>query len=248
MGFNVFGKFIPWYGFFIAVGSIFAITLGLFLCKKKELDSNIFILICAYLFGFGFVGAKLLYILVSFKSLNFDYIFENSDHFNAFIGSGFVFYGGILGGLLGILFIIKIHSIVISEYLKTLSPCLSLLHAFGRIGCSFAGCCYGKETHGSFYFCYHHSIVAPNNIHLFPVQGIESFFLFILTGILIYLLFKKPELKVHYIYLLSYSLIRFGLEFMRGDIARGMFGIFSISQIISLGLLSCIIICFKEIF
>ena len=199
-----------------------------------SLNIDDFIIVCAYLLAFGFTGAKLLYIAVSYQNIDFHSVFSSLENFNLFFSSGFVFYGGLIGGFLALFFVKKIHKIQVKEYIKILAPSLALAHAFGRIGCSFAGCCYGKETAGNIFFEYNDSLIAPNGIHLFPVQGIESFSLFCLFFLLVLLLLKNKNTKTHIIYIIFYSIDRFILEFFRGDIQRGIYGLFSTSQIISL--------------
>lgn len=242
MGFSLFGTFIPYYGLCIVIGLDCAFLLGCFLCNQSNINIDDFIIIGVYLIGFGFLGAKILYIFVSLRNIDFSVVFQNMKTFNTFIGSGFVFYGGLVGGLLGLIFVQKVHKIQIRVYIRTIAPCLSLAHAFGRIGCSLAGCCYGKETSCKVFFKYSKSIVAPNEVHLFPVQGIESFLLFLLTIVLILLYMKNQNCKVHFIYIVCYSIIRFILEFLRGDTERGFFMFFSTSQIISIILLMGIFI------
>lgn len=241
MGFKLFGTFIPYYGFFIVIGLVCAGILGYFLCKKLSLDIDDFIIMCAYLLAFGFAGAKLLYIAVSYKNIDFHTVFSTIQNFNLFFNSGFVFYGGLIGGFLALLFVKKIHRIKIEEYIKILAPCLALAHAFGRIGCSFAGCCYGKETDGAIFFKYSDSIIAPNGIHLFPVQAVESLSLFCLCIVLVVLLLRNNKTNTYVIYIIFYSTARFILEFFRGDIERGAITYFSTSQIISLMLFVVVI-------
>lgn len=108
------------------------------------------------------------------------------------------------------------------------------------------GCCYGRP----------HFWGISNNKHyqkqgipqcyiskrLFPVQFIESLFILIIfsTGIFFIINHFKPGTGLVY-YLSSYSLIRFFLEFKRGDINRKYFLFFSEAQwtgvIIILGLI-----------
>lgn len=124
------------------------------------------------------------------------------------------------------------------SYIRILAPCTSLGHAFGRIGCSLAGCCYGKETSCRVFYRYTDSIVAPNGVNLFPVQGVESLCLFCLTLILVRLYLKNHACRVHLVYIATYAVIRFVLEFFRGDAGRGGFLFLSTSQIISIVLLA----------
>ena len=122
MGFFLFGTFIPYYGFFILLGIVCAFSWGYVLCKKFSLNTDDFILIDAYLLLFGFLGAKILYIIVSFKHIDFSAAFQSLKHFNAFVSSGFVFYGGVIGGLGALHFLKKVQNINTNEYLKILAP------------------------------------------------------------------------------------------------------------------------------
>ncbi len=234
MGFNIFGTFISYYGVCIVIGIVCAFLIGYYLCKKTNLNTDDFILICAYLIAFGFLGAKLLYILVSFRATDFRLVFTNLKTFNYYISSGFVFYGGVIGGFIALFLVKKIHKLDVCEYFKAIVPSLCIAHSFGRIGCSLAGCCHGRITTGRIYFLYKHSIVAPNNVKLFPIQGIEAISVLIIGIICTIFVLRRSKVRVEYLYMLSYAMLRFILEFFRGDQERGSFLIFSTSQIISL--------------
>lgn len=205
------------------------------LCKKEKQDTDNLIIICAYLIAFGFLGAKILYIFVSFRSIDFRIVFKSMKSFNLFISSGFVFYGGLIGGLFAMFFVKKIHKIEVRDYVQILVPGVCIAHGFGRIGCSLAGCCHGKITNNPhFYFMYKNSIAAPNNVKLFPVQGIEAFCVLLLGMICFYLVLKRKKINVAALYILAYSILRFILEFFRGDTERGFIFFLSTSQVISL--------------
>ena len=97
---------------------------------------------------------------------------------------------------------------------------LALGHAIGRIGCFFAGCCFGVPYNGPFAMVF--SVGSPafqkhGNIPLFPSQILESIFLLVLCILLRYL--KKNRLLV---YAVLYSAFRLFADFARGD-NRGLF-------------------------
>ncbi len=148
-----------------------------------------------------------------------------------------MFYGGVIGGLFALFLVKKIHKLDVGEYCKVIVPCLCIAHSFGRIDCSLAGCCHGRITTGRIYFLYKHSIAAPNNVKLFPIQGIEAISVFIIGIICTLLVLRRTKVKIEYLYMLSYAMLRFILEFFRGDQERGFFIILSTSQIISLGII-----------
>lgn len=128
-------------------------------------------------------------------------------------------------------------------YLNILITGIVIAHAFGRIGCFCAGCCYGKPTESiwgvtfpvgsSAYWQY-----GPN-VKVYPTQLFESAFLFCLFIVLV--LLKKNQFQV---YLISYGIFRFLLEFLRGDDRGGLFGVLSPSQVISLIMITVGIVLF----
>lgn len=247
MGFILFGTFIPYYGFCILIGIVCAFILGHYLTRKSGYSTDDFLIVCSYMILFGLSGAKILYLVVSFKSIDFHLAFSSFENFNYLVSSGFVFYGGLIGGILGFVFIKKVHGIDSEKYARILTPCLALAHGFGRSGCSLAGCCYGKEWSGTFYFRYSESIIAKNGVKLFPVQGIEAGCLFILALVFSFVVICYPHKRVYLGYALCYSCIRFFLEFFRGDVERGFLVGLSTSQIISILLffLVLLILCFS---
>ena len=148
--------------------------------------------------------------------------------------SGFVFYGGLIGGLIFIFLPEKIHKIEAEKYIEHYIFLIPFIHAFGRIGCFEAGCCYGipYTGYGAVYFP--EGSMAPPDIALFPVQIIEAFFEFIIAAYIYRCSDKLGSKKGLYEYLWLYSLLRFVLEFFRYDVNRGKIGFLSTSQIISL--------------
>lgn len=245
MGFEVWGKFIPFYGFFIALGIVFASILLIYLCRKTQTDLNNCIIIAAIFIAAGFTSAKLLYLIVSADQIKWNVFFTDINYFNQVLSSGFVFYGGLIGALLVIPSLQKFKSIEFKVCLPVICPCVSLIHGFGRIGCAFAGCCYGKPAISNFHIMYQNSAVAPNGIPLIPIQLIEAFFLFIITAFLLAMVLNGKERLIAPFYIFSYSVLRFILEFFRGDIERGFLGTFSTSQIISLVLITVLLILWQ---
>ncbi len=115
-------------------------------------------------------------------------------------------------------------------------PMFPLIHAFGRIGCFCVGCCYGSEADGSHLsVTFIDSPVAPNGIPLYPVQLVEAG---VEIGLfLILALFAAKKMsgnKLLALYCLLYGMVRFWVEFYRGDEYRGVWLGLSTSQHISL--------------
>lgn len=170
----------------------------------------------------SWIGAKTLFFL----TLPQQHSLEFSD-LSFWTGGGFVFYGGLIAGLLFILVYRKFFGLT-PQLLWPLLPALTFGHAIGRIGCFLAGCCYGKETNW-FWGIYLHEHFRH------PTQLIEACGLFILG---IYLIrSSKGKIYLTAQYFLFYGLLRFGLEMLRGDDVRGQWLHMSPSQWISLALI-----------
>lgn len=229
LGFLIGDFLLPYYGLMILVGAVVAVIIGFFLVKHHKKNIDIFIVLATSgLFG-GLVGAKLLYILISWKEIDFT-------NFSGMLQSGFVFYGGVLGALAVLLLINRFTKIEVFPYVQICISCVPIAHGFGRIGCHLVGCCYGIDYDGWGAKKYTDSYVPGlNGREVFPIQLTEAVALFVLGIILIIYVWKseKPTYTLS-IYLAAYSILRFGLEFLRGDDGeRKVYWLFSTSQWIS---------------
>jgi phosphatidylglycerol:prolipoprotein diacylglycerol transferase len=161
------------------------------------------------------------------------------------LGNGeIVFYGGLLGGLLGLLLYCRIFRRSLLPYINLAAPGIAAGHAFGRMGCFLGGCCYGRETHYDNPFAVTFPkqadirlapYVAPPGIPRLPVQLFESAFLFLLCIVLCVVYRKVKHIPgiCAAIYMFAYGVWRFIIEFWRGDTIRGYWAGFSTSQWIS---------------
>lgn len=151
-----------------------------------------------------------------------------------FVFKGITFLGGLIGGgavfLAGYKLFAKEDAKKYFNMVIEVAPCGVLIaHALGRVGCFFAGCCYGLETDSLF------GMRFPGHAHnVFPTQLYEAIFLFIMFAVTSYLYFKDKKINM-IVYLTGYGLFRFLIEFIRGDY-RGEFIIsfLSPSQTLSL--------------
>lgn len=247
---TVFSRRIPTYGLLISLGFLISnaiIYAFIFKKKNESLYFDDFILLETYLFVFGFLGAKILYIAITVYHRGFS-IFTNNEALYYVLQAGFVFYGGILGGVLGLYIVKKIHHIDVLRYLNKCMFALPLIHSFGRLGCFCAACCYGIEYHGIFSVMFPESSLAPANLTLFPVQILEAILLLCIAIILFILVLKEKETYNISIYLISYTVVRFFLEYLRGDTVRGRFLFFYTSQWLSIiGFIAGLILLVKKI-
>lgn len=233
MGIRIGNFMISYYGLFIVLGIVFGTLLGYVLSKMFEIDFNDFITLAGCTGIGALVGAKILYILVLISQIDVSQVLTYK-YLNGLLRGGFVFYGGVMGGLTGAFFCGKIFNMSIQKYIHIYIPVIPLVHAFGRIGCLMVGCCYGVPYSGAGAVVYNNSPVAPRGIKLFPVQGVEAFLNICLAFFLFQYVKSKKEKSVE-LYLLIYAIFRYVLEFLRYDrVERGVCGALSVSQWISL--------------
>lgn len=223
--FTVYG-----YGLMIAVGIVAGCLVAEYRARRQGLDSEqIFPMILWCLLG-GFLCAKLLFWITEWKS-----IVQDPGFMMETLSSGFVVFGGIIGGILTGVLYCRIRKLAFLKYADVILPSVALAQGFGRIGCFLAGCCYGKETNSVLSVTFQNSAYAPNHVALIPTQLYSSgldFLHFLLLLLIAHN--KKADGQVTACYLIFYSVGRFVIEFFRGDIIRGSVGILSTSQFISI--------------
>lgn len=229
LGFYVFGHFIAYYGLMIVTGLLTGSFFAYIQIKRFGLVMNDLIILCSVCGLSAIIGAKILYLIVSFSSIDFARLTDPS-YVNSLMNGGFVFLGGVIAILPALIFCKKKLHISIQPYIRSCIGCLPIGHAFGRIGCFLVGCCYGCPYDGPISVTYTQSSFAPNGISLFPVQLAESFIEFTIGICLIIFSRKLHGYHGVYLYLLAYSVSRFLLEFMRYDEARGVLAGISTSQ------------------
>ncbi|MBD5527130.1 MAG: prolipoprotein diacylglyceryl transferase [Lachnospiraceae bacterium] len=233
LGFYFFNHFIAYYGLMIVIGIAVAAFIAHFQIKKFHLSWNDFLIICATSGLFCIIGAKILYLLLSIHTLELNRL-KDLSYINTLMSGGFVFFGGLIGIFPALYLCQKKLGIPVSEYLQYCTCCIPIAHGFGRIGCYLVGCCHGIPYDGRFSVIYSHSLYAPNGVRLFPVQLLEAFGEFIIGLFLLYSCRKQKKVSPIIIYVISYCVLRFFLEYLRGDSIRGSLYGFSTSQLISI--------------
>lgn len=215
------------FGLMIGIGILCALVITGKRAKKRGLDADFVYSLGIVSLVFGLIGAKLLYCIVEIDAFL-------DEPMRILSGNGFVLYGGIIGGILAAMMYCKFKRISFLQYFDLTVPSVALAQGFGRIGCFFAGCCYGRETDTGIGIAFHNSPIAPNGVKLIPTQLFSSAGDFLIAIVLlIYARKDRKRGKVGALYLILYSVGRFIIEFFRNDY-RGSIGILSTSQFISL--------------
>ena len=165
----------------------------------------------------GILGGRLLFVL-----LNWSEFAAAPMEIAAIWRGGLVWYGGFFGGLAAVRAYVAMKRLPFLRVLDFYAPYIALGHAIGRIGCFFNGCCYGKPTDS---WC---GVVFPGQLdRVIPTQLLEALGLAI-----IFLVLRRLPRAAFAAYLMLYALLRFCLEFLRGDQAM-WWGGFTLQQLIS---------------
>ncbi|NIA14013.1 MAG: hypothetical protein GWP08_08025 [Nitrospiraceae bacterium] len=198
--------------------------------------------LCA--FAGALLGAKIFWIL---QYSQIQYLWRAL----LFWEGGLVYYGGLIGGVIGITGYILWNRL---PYLRVGDVCviyLALGQAITRCGCFLNGCCWGAVCDVPWAVRFpKHSYAYKNHLDhgwidrasetSLPVHPTQ---LYMVAGLLtIFLLLRWAHRKnlfhgfIVTLYCFSYGVLRFCVEFLRGDSARSVFGM-TVSQILSLALI-----------
>ncbi len=217
------------YGVFVFLGVISVYWLSLREAQGSKIDKEKFSNLFFWTVISGFIGARLLYVLLEWRWFikhPFEVIFSSS---------GFVFYGGIIGGVIAFCIFVRKYGWSLKKIADIVGVYIPCGHAIGRLGCFYYGCCYGKPTNSWIGILFPpESPAGMLREKVIPTQLISSFFLLLIFIFLIILKkYKKFDGQIILSYFILYGIFRFIIEFFRGD-PRGFIGIFSLSQWLSI--------------
>lgn len=242
------------YGVLLVVAFLVAIVVARKLARRENIDPDHVVDLGVYVILGGLVGAKLLLLIVDwdFYARQFRNILEEGGgpvgEALSFLGragevigtlarmglsllqAGGVFYGGLIVGILVGAWYLRRHHLPLWRVADVAAPAIALAHAFGRVGCFAAGCCYGVPTDApwgvTFTNSYSGTLVGvPLNIPLHPTQLYSALGnLAIFAGLLWFYRYKKFDGQVFWVYVAAYGIFRFVVEFWRGDPRGALFG------------------------
>jgi len=203
--------------------------------KARGLDANRVLDLGIYIIISALVGAKLLLLVTDFRTFT-----SNPRELLTLARSGGVFYGGLILAVSVALWYIRRIGLPLWTTCDVFAPGIALGHVVGRFGCLFAGCCYGKPTSLPWGITFTDSFAAANvgtplGVPLHPTQLYEAGAEFVILLVLLGTERKGRTFpgRTFWFYMLLYGISRFIIEFFRDD-QRGMVGMFSTSQFISL--------------
>lgn len=228
------------YGACMALGFIVsAWVLNLISSRRDFQDLMLYLLLS------GVAGSRIAYVIE-----NWQYFAKDIPAIFRVWEGGLVFYGGLILSLIVFVCWVKAKGAGFLRTADLFAVVLPLGHAFGRIGCFFYGCCYGKISESSLAVVFpRHSpawfeqvnsgliaVDAQCSLPVLPTELFESALLFVLFTVLL-LVYRRFKSFTAGLYLSGYGVLRFCMEYLRGD-PRAAVGPFSIGQTISFGIVA----------
>ncbi|MBE0569190.1 MAG: prolipoprotein diacylglyceryl transferase [Deltaproteobacteria bacterium] len=218
------------YGVFVALGFLAALWVSgreidrVGMDREKFYDMGIWVVLSAI------VGARLFHVLVYWR----EYAAAPLEIFKLWNG-GLVFYGGFLAATAACIVFLRRNRIPFLPVADASAIGLPLGLAFGRLGCTSAGCCFGKPCELPWAITFTHpGSLAPLNVPLHPTQIYEALAGFAIFGLLYVTRsrFRTPGMRF-WTMLILYGAARGLIEIFRDD-PRGFLGPFSESQVVSM--------------
>jgi phosphatidylglycerol:prolipoprotein diacylglycerol transferase len=219
------------YGLFVALGLLLGLSLALKEAKRNGFDPQAFLDLVFYTVLAGIIGSRIFYV-----AQNFSFYKENLLGIVKIWEGGLVFQGGLIFAIPIAWALVKKKKLSFWQTFDVLAPYMALGQAFGRIGCFFAGCCYGRPTSLPWAVTFTDpKSLALAGIPLHPTQLYSAAGLFFIFLILLFLRkHTKFSGQLSCLYLLLDSSFRFWVEFLRGDPRGHFWGPFSTPQLICL--------------
>lgn len=243
------------YGIFIGIGCAIAIALAYREGRRHLMEGGKILDLSFWMLVAGLVGSRIFYVALNAgafwrtctgaggdesQARTFGAVVADCTRALQIWEGGLVFYGGIVAaGLIAFWFARRQRSWSFWELADTFAPSVAIGHAFGRLGCFAAGCCFGKVCADGARWCarFGPDSVAFDELHsvsalpadasatppLYPTQLYEAAGELAIFALLLAVR-RRPALRrpgtLVLLYIALYSLLRFTVEMYRGDFAR----------------------------
>ncbi len=217
------------YGVLVTAGFLIGIAVATHRARREGLPPENITDLGVWLVAAGMVGGKLFHVIFFWNEFIAAWRAEGLRS----LREGFVFYGGLVVAALTAVIYLRIKRLPVAKVLDLLAPCLALGHALGRLGCFFTGCCYGKACSlpWAVTFPPPHAMagIPVHPTQLYEVAGNIALFL----GLSAFAKHKRFDGQIWWLYVLGYSMLRFVVEFFRGDYDAHYLRIFTIGHVIA---------------
>jgi len=218
------------YGVLVAVGFMVGLAVAAWRARREGIDPERVTDFGVWLVISGMLGGKLFYILFFWS----DFVYGWQHEGLRSLREGFVFYGGFITASLTAVAYATIKRLPMAKMGDILAPSIALGHAFGRMGCFLNGCCFGKRCALPWAVTF----PPPHVMAGIPVHPTELYEVFgnlaIFAGLSAFFRHRQYDGQVWWLYVLGYGVLRFVVEFFRGDYDVHYFGVLTVGQLVAM--------------
>jgi phosphatidylglycerol---prolipoprotein diacylglyceryl transferase len=208
---------LTWHGLISALAILIAAQIGLALARRQGLPEPALLRMIWWAVPGGVIGARIFHVLDHLDTYTADplrilYIWQG----------GLAIYGGLIGGVLTALVVMRIEGLPAWTVLDVAAPALLIGQALGRIGCFINGDTIGEPTGENWGVAYHHpDAIVPRDLlgvatHPYPLYEMAWN-----LGVVALIVLLLPRLRrrgdIFLIATLGYALGRFTLTFFRQE-------------------------------
>ena len=176
------------YGLFVALGILIGVTLGEHLYRRaggepgRIVDMSVIVVLA------GLTGARITFVLI-----NWGFYTEAPLEIIKFWRGGLVFYGGLIGGSAAFILTTRYYRLPLRDMLDIGAAVVPLGHAFGRLGCFSAGCCYGRPSNLPWSVTFTDPQCLAAGILNTPVHPTQLYSFLFLAGLTVFLVWLYPR-------------------------------------------------------
>lgn len=224
---TIFGHEVYAYAVFIGLAIVVSVLTFFMLGTKyaKLIDSLEFLFYAALN---AVVSAKIVFFISAIPDIIANPLYLHACLFEG----GFNFTAGLVAALITGYVMCKRRDMSLPRVMSAFVISICIGHAILKIGCIYNGCCYGWPHEGLFSI----NVAGVGSVFAMPmIESLASLGLFTALFILYMNTDFKEDSLVHIYFMVAYPVIKFILEFFRGDAVRGVY-ILSVAQWLCIGL------------
>jgi len=216
-----FGKItIHWYGVMMALAFLAGLWTATLRARREKIPADRIADVTLWLMIGAIIGARFVYVTTYWKE---NFAGQKFTEVFAIWNGGLVFYGGLIGAIVGGIIYIQWKRLPLWKTADVLAPSIALGSVFGRTGCLLNGCCYGRPTDVPWGITFsseqaHEQSGTPLGVPLHPTEIYDAGLNLCLYMFLAWLFrHKKFDGQIFATYLICYAVIRGVVELFRGD-------------------------------
>lgn len=233
-GFNIGALHVNFYGITSALSYLLGVIMTVVNAKKRGFKTEDIVTLAVYVIPLCVIGARIYYVLFSL-----DHYTNFWDVFKIWEG-GLAFYGGLIGGAVGVLLFCLIHKKNFFALADIIVPSLVIGQALGRWGNFFNQEAYGYAVTDPAWQWFPFAVyIDGSGWHMatFFYESLWNFVSFIILMLMLYKVNFKENGYVAFSYLILYGIGRAIIEGLRTDSLY--LGSMRVSQVLSIIFIGC---------